>query len=142
MSDTQTGQGHCLCGAVQFTANSMSKHVGACHCTMCRRWGGGPFMETDCGSDIAFDGAENISLFASSAWAERGFCSRCGTHLFYKLKGSNQYMVPIGLFENDDNLVFHHQVFVDEKPAYYDFANKTSDMTSAEVFAQFPPPAD
>ena len=31
------------------------------------------------------------------------------------------------------------QVFVDEKPAYYDFANKTHNMTGAEVFAEFGP---
>ena len=29
------------------------------------------------------------------------------------------------------------QIFIDEKPAYYDFANKTKNMTGAEVFAAF-----
>ena len=99
-------------------------------------------MEVDCGSDIRFDGEENISLFGSSAWAERGFCGQCGTHLFYRIKENQQHIVPIGLFDSDANLVFDRQVFVDEKPAYYDFANKTSDMTGAEVFAQFAPPAE
>ncbi len=32
------------------------------------------------------------------------------------------------------------QIFIDEKPAYYDFANKTHNMTGAEVFAAFAPP--
>ena len=31
------------------------------------------------------------------------------------------------------------QIFIDEKPAYYDFANKTKNMTGAEVFAAFAP---
>jgi len=33
--------------------------------------------------------------------------------------------------------VFKRQVFVDEKPEYYDFANKTKDFTGAEIFAMF-----
>ena len=35
---------------------------------------------------------------------------------------------------------FTSQIFIDEKPAYYDFANKTHNMTGAEVFAAFAPP--
>ena len=35
-----------------------------------------------------------------------------------------------------------NQVFIDEKPAYYDFANKTGTMTGAEVLALFAPPDD
>ena len=137
MSDRRAGRGQCLCGAVRFTVSSMSKSVGACHCTMCRKWGGGPFFDVDCGTDVVFDGEENISLFDSSAWAERGFCRQCGTHLFYTLKENKQYMMPAGVFDNDSDLVFDHQVFIDEKPAYYSFANKTKDMTGVEIFAQY-----
>ena len=52
MSDVTEGKGSCLCGAVRFTAKNMSKEVGACHCSMCRKWGGGPFMEVDCGAEV------------------------------------------------------------------------------------------
>tara|TARA_R110002033_G_scaffold145020_1_gene182861 strand:+ start:2845 stop:3033 length:189 start_codon:yes stop_codon:yes gene_type:complete len=37
-------QGHCLCGAITITATQAVSHVDACHCRMCRRWGGGPFV--------------------------------------------------------------------------------------------------
>lgn len=137
MSDGFKGKGACLCSLVSITVQSESKSVGACHCNMCRRWGGGPYMEIDCGSNVSFEGKENISVFSSSDWAERGFCKNCGTHLFYRLKENNQHMVPIGLFENDDDLVFESQVFIDAKPAYYSFSNKTNDMTGAELFAMF-----
>ncbi len=46
-------------------------------------------------------------------------------------------MVPVGLFDEDTSLNFDRQVFIDEKPAYYSFANETLDMTGAEVFAKF-----
>lgn len=137
MTDTISAQGHCLCGAVQIEASQASNTVGACHCGMCRRWGGGPFMEINCGDAISFTGEENIAVFASSEWAERGFCKQCGTHLFYRLKHNQEHMVPVGLFELDQELVFDHQVFVDERPSYYCFANKTEDMTGAEIFAKY-----
>ena len=32
---------------------------------------------------------------------------------------------------------YGHQVFIDEKPSMYRFANETEDMTGAEVFAKY-----
>ncbi len=139
MSDQSRGTGHCLCGAVTMTATRVSRSMGACHCTMCRTWGGGPLLAVDCGTEVTFDGHEHISVFDSSHWAERGFCSKCGTHLFYRLKGNRQYIVPAGLLADQGAITFDHQVFVDEKPAYYDFSNETENMTGAEVFAKFGP---
>ena len=48
-------QGSCLCGAVSLKTNSKTE-VEACHCGMCRRWGGGPFLAIHCGSDVSFSG--------------------------------------------------------------------------------------
>ena len=50
-----------------------------------------------CGTDVQFNGGKP-STFRSSEWAERGFCSGCGTHLFYHLLQSNEYILPAGLF--------------------------------------------
>ena len=133
----RTIHGHCLCGAVEVTANKAGNNVGACHCRMCRRWAGGPFMEIDCGTDVGFDGEDNIAVFDSSSWAERGFCRQCGTHLFYRIKETGQHMVPVGLFDDEEGLVFDIQVFVDERPAYYEFANQTRSLTGEEIFKMF-----
>ena len=142
MSDMIEARGSCLCGATRIIARSVSKNVGACHCSMCRKWGGGPLMAVDCGTDVAFEGEENISVYNSSEWAERGFCNKCGSHLFYRLKESKQYVIPVGLFDDDELFVFDHQVFIDEKPTFYSFANATIDMTGAEVFARYAPSAE
>lgn len=134
-----SNNGHCLCGKVKVHASSKQKSVGACHCDICRRWAGGPFMAVDCGTDMAFEGEESIGVYDSSEWAQRGFCKNCGTHLFYRLKQSGQYLMPPGIFDKGGQFVFDHQVFIDEKPAYYSFANETEDMTGAEVFAKYTP---
>lgn len=137
MVDVIEGTGSCLCGAVGVVAKTMAKSVGVCHCSFCRKWTGGPLLAVDCGTDVGFEGEENITTFNSSEWAERGFCKKCGSHLFYRLKEANQYIMPAGLFDDDKVFVLDHQIFIEEKPSYYSFANETTNMTGEEVFAQF-----
>jgi len=140
MSDIVEKVGNCLCGSVRIVASNIGKSIGACHCGMCRQWSGGPFLALDCGTDVTLEGEESIGIFASSQWAERGFCNKCGSHLFYRIKANRQYFVPVGLFREARGLVFDHQIFIDEKPPYYEFANETENMTGAEVFAKYAPP--
>lgn len=140
MSGKVINSGSCLCGAVSIQVTEMNAHVGACHCNMCRNWGGGPLMAVDCGTAVSFDGEQHISVYTSSEWAERGFCRQCGSHLFYRLKRGGAYFIPAGLFENSPDFIFDHQVFIDKKPTYYDFSNATSKMTEAQVFAKYAPP--
>lgn len=137
MSDLSIVKGSCLCGAVSLSTTSMNPQIAACHCNMCRKWGGGALLAVECGSDLNFSGEENIGIYQSSEWAERGFCKKCGSHLFYRLKQNHQYFIPVGIFDNSEGLIFTHQVFIDEKPEYYSFANQTKNMTGEEVFEQF-----
>jgi hypothetical protein len=46
-------------------------------------------------------------------------------------------MIPVGFFEDSESLAFESQVFIDQKPDYYEFTNKTKDLTGAECFALF-----
>lgn len=137
MSDVNKTTGSCLCGAIRILPQHVNQSLGACHCTTCRKWGGGPYLSVDCGTNVSFEGEGNISVFGSSEWAERGFCKQCGTHLFYRLKGSGQYFIPGALFGDQLPLEFERQVFIDEKPVYYTFANKTREMTGAELLARY-----
>lgn len=139
---TSARQGHCVCGNVTFIAEQAKQSVGACHCSICRRWGGGPLLAIDCGTHVSFTGEQHISVFRSSEWADRGFCNGCGSHLFYRLRDNSQYIMPAGLFDNGDDLRFDHQVCIDSKPDYYRFANETHNMTCAEMFAAFAPPQE
>lgn len=133
MSDKQ---GSCLCGAVRVSAPSLSNSLGVCHCGMCRKWSGGPLMAVDCGTDVSFEGEENVGVYDSSDWAQRGFCKTCGSNLFYKLKQTGQYIMSPTLFD-EINFVFDHQVFIEEKPDYYEFLNETKNITGEDVFAMF-----
>lgn len=94
----------------------------------------------DCGQQVAFDDESQISIFDSSAWAVRGFCAKCGSHLPYWLRGDGKYIMPVGLFDADgDNgqksFVLDHQIFIDAKSLYSTFADQTHNLTGAEVLA-------
>ncbi|MBD2078212.1 GFA family protein [Phormidium sp. FACHB-592] len=128
--------GKCLCGAITVRTPD-KKNIDACHCGMCRRWGGGPALGVACGSEVQIDGVDKLKVYKSSEWAERAFCGECGTHLFYRLLATNKYFVPAGLFQNEIEFEFKEQIFIDVKPGYYEFANQTLNMTEAEVFAKF-----
>lgn len=136
MSPTTEHGGACLCGAVRITVRATGNSIGVCHCRMCRRWGGGPLFAVECGGDATFEGVEHISTFSSSEWAERGFCKTCGTHLFYRLKQAGHYAIPVGLLDGGDQWKLAEQIFVDQKPSFYSFTQKTRDLTGQEVFAQ------
>ncbi|WP_035230742.1 GFA family protein [Alcanivorax nanhaiticus] len=136
MSQRSIVSGRCLCGHVSLTAKPQSAHVGACHCDMCRKWGGGPLMVVDCG-EVSIQGDDSVGVYPSSDWAERGFCKQCGTHLFYRLKEGGFYAIPVGMLDGEDDWQFAEQVFIDSKPGYYSFAEKTRNLTGEELFAQF-----
>lgn len=137
MSTEQSLTGQCLCGSVRVAATPKHNHFGACHCSLCQKWGGGPLLAVECEDRVSFEGESHIGTYASSEWAERGFCKTCGTHLFYRLKEQPFYALSLGVFDDTDSLEFAEQIFIDNKSPHYSFANPTKNLTEAEVFAQF-----
>lgn len=103
---------------------------------MCRRWGGGPYLAVQCATEFSFTGEEHITRFPSSSWAERGFCKRCGSHLFYHFTPTGTHSFPAGLFDNPGMDSMGEQIFIDEKPPYYTFADKTVTRTGPEMIAE------
>lgn len=80
-------QGQCLCGAVGFEAGLPEIWAANCHCTLCRRAGGAPFV-TWVGFDAArlrvVRGEKKLGRYRSSPEATRSFCKRCGSPLFFE----------------------------------------------------------
>lgn len=130
--------GQCLCGAVTVRARPRRRTVEACHCTMCRRWSGLAYLGVQCGRDVEFTGEEHIVRYRSSKWAERGFCGTCGSNLFFHYLPNNSYGLLAGLFGDEAGLEpLAEEIFIDEKPAYYDFAGDAERLTGPEVMAKY-----
>ena len=96
-------------------------------------------MEVNCQS-VTFNNEENIGRIRSSDWAERGFCTKCGSNLFYHIVESSDYQMAAGLFDDQSEFCMSLQVFTDFKPSFYEFSNDTKMMTQAEVIAMYASP--
>ena len=94
-------------------------------------------MAVECSGSVEVENDADIGRFQSSEWAGRWFCKKCGTALFYKLIEHDYFVVSVDAFDESDAFAFTSEVFIDDKPASYDFANDTKKMTGAEVFAEF-----
>lgn len=128
-------RGQCLCGAVTVSLNDARPEAEVCHCTMCRRWGGGPFMGVSGGS-CTINGSEYVTVYKSSNWAERAFCSICGSNLYFRYVPAEHYSFCAGIFLFDGEIQLGKQIFIDEKPHFYDFAQDTQKQTGPEVIAE------
>jgi len=113
---------HCLCGGVEVRLSSLPETVGVCHCAMCRRWTSGPWMAVQApGSAITGD---TLAVYSSSQFAERGFCSRCGSHIFHRPKDGPELAISAGLLP-DGQFTITREIFHDAKPLWYRFDAKS-----------------
>lgn len=133
--------GQCLCGAVTLSTPKSINEISACHCRMCQKWNSGPAMSVDCGDEVTLSGEESITYYASSDFGERAFCQQCGTHLFYHLLTPSTYYVSAGLFVDENEEIKDRklamQIFVDSKPQYYNFVEKTPMLTAEDIMNMF-----
>lgn len=134
--------GGCLCGAVRFTAVPDSMEMGVCHCSMCRRWSGGTFMAVGCGTSVELEDEGAIGVYKSSSYGERVFCTTCGSTLFWRMQDGSHGSVSAQAFDDPSAFAFTVEIFVDEQPGNYAFANQTRKMTGAEVFELYVPKQD
>jgi hypothetical protein len=93
--------GGCQCGAVRYRLIAEPTGVNICHCRMCQKASGGPFMAfggVRLSEFVIISGA--ITTFSSSDIAERGFCAQCGTPLTYRGLGSDRVSVTVGSLDD------------------------------------------
>ncbi|MGJ0706132.1 GFA family protein [Enterococcus avium] len=130
-------QGHCLCGEVRVTIPELSEEITVCHCHMCQKFFGGPFLSLAgvLPKDVEINGEEQIQRYLSSEWAERGFCKQCGSSLFYHSLADDEYYFPAGLFAEIDQAKLTTEIFYDQKPAFFHFKEPTEKLTE-EAFLQ------
>lgn len=137
--------GGCLCGAVTYRVSNAAVETGACHCDMCRKWSGGVYLGVEVpAGGLEIEGEERMRTYTSSAWAERCFCKTCGSSLFYRITSPGPHKgtchVGLGTLNEVDDIKLTGEVFIDKKPKGYSFAQKTEQLTGAELMALFAPP--
>lgn len=117
-------RGSCLCGKVHFETRGPLRGVVYCHCSQCRKQTGHHYAATNVQNDsIEISGEDNISWYAASDFAKRGFCKNCGSALFWKRAISDHISVMAGAFDNPTGLHGESHLFVGDKADYYEIAD-------------------
>lgn len=127
--------GRCLCGAVTITVTAMRSEVDICHCAMCQRWGGAFYAGVK-GEAADVTGEDAVTVYRSSPWAERAFCGTCGSNLWYRFLPTGGRSFLAGLFDLPPSFGIEQQIFVDEKPDWYDIVQESPMKTGPEVIAE------
>lgn len=117
-------EGGCLCGAVRFRGEGEARGAFLCHCRECRRWCAGPFMVMVFGEGVTAEAGETLAWYASSDHGERGFCSGCGSTLFWRQPGeARRWGVSVNALDEDPGLAITGHYWVGEQPGWYAFAD-------------------
>jgi hypothetical protein len=119
--------GACLCEGIQFRVDLPSKWVAHCHCTMCRRAHGAAFVtwvgmdETRCHVE---DPEGLLRWYHSSPEAERGFCTRCGSTLFFRSpRWAGELHIVLANFEDEVDRAPQAHVFFDTHVDWFKVAD-------------------
>ena len=128
--------GACLCKAITVHLPTGKNDVGVCHCAMCRKWNSGPWMSLQVpNAEVTGD---TLIVYKSSAFAERGFCAQCGSHIFHRPQDGPELAISAGLFEPDGQYIAREICF-DDKPPFYEFVARSERRTTASMAREWLP---
>jgi hypothetical protein len=114
MSQVRTGG--CQCGAIRFRAASLRDNPHVCHCRMCQK-ATGNFFAALIGVPLEdFTWTRGApSSFRSSDHVQRGFCSQCGTPLFFRHDQSQHISMSIGAFDHPETIPLAFQLGMESR---------------------------
>lgn len=117
-------KGSCLCGAVRLEVQGTLEHAPeACHCSQCRRQTGHFFVGVNVRRKaLTVHGGDRITWYPSSEKVQRGFCSVCGSALFWNpdIEGYEFVSIAMGTFDLPTQLRLAKHIFVGDKGDYYE----------------------
>jgi hypothetical protein len=111
MTELITLTGGCLCGTVRYEAHGAPGLSAICHCRMCQRASGSPFMALIFlpSADIKLTKGE-LQIYRSSPTANRHFCGRCGAPIIFERPARLLSAIAVGSL--DDPNIFKPQMHV------------------------------
>ena len=121
---TRIYHGSCLCGAVRYRATGPISDVVACHCTQCRKQSGHHYAAANAADErLEVEGSENLTWYHASPDARRGFCSICGSALFWKNRKDDFTAILAGSLDGETGLRIGKHIYCADKGDYYDIAD-------------------
>lgn len=124
MPNDKGGSGGCLCGGVRYRVDGPLSDTGACHCSQCRKTTGHYFVAASCSrTALHFENDATLAWYESSRFARRGFCSRCGSTLFWQGNERDDIDILAGTLDAPTGLIMTDHIFVADKGDYYEIAD-------------------
>jgi hypothetical protein len=121
---------------VAFEVSGPVEGIGHCHCSMCRKFHGAPFVSYASAPKSAFRwlrGADRIRRYEVTPGGFRPFCSRCGSPLPNAPESLERVFIPVGLLADDPKLGPMSHMFVGSKAPWYTISD------SQPQYEEFPP---
>ena len=117
-------KGSCLCGAVSFEVTGTLPPPDACHCSQCRKQSGHFWASTDVSrTALTIHGADKLTWFRSSEKVRRGFCSTCGSSLFWDPIKKDTISIAMGAFDLPTGTRLARHIHVADKSDYYELGD-------------------
>ena len=114
-------QGGCACGGVRYEVSGPLRPIVACHCTQCRRTSGHFVAATACRRSVfALLKSETLKWFVAVPGFRRGFCSECGSSLFFEETGGERVSIAAGSLDQPQGLEVAAHIFIAEAGDYYE----------------------
>ena len=121
MTATKQLTGGCQCGAVRYQWVERPNRASVCHCRMCQKASGQPFMALTGGKREHLQWTRGApAIFRSSDRGERGYCSACGTPLTYRLEGTGRISVAMASLDDPEAMQPTKQYGVESKLSWTD----------------------
>lgn len=112
-----TWTGGCFCRAVRYRTSAPPAEVSHCHCTICRRTSGAPFVTwaTFPAAGFTVTNGMPAELHATTR-AVRTFCSACGTALTFRETARPRSLdVTVGSLDVPDDIVPREHIWTADR---------------------------
>lgn len=115
-------KGSCLCGEIRFETNAEPQGASMCHCSQCRKQSGGIWSSAYV-ADEELQISGDVKWYQTSHAAKRGFCSTCGSFLFWKALDEQTTSFALGAVEKPTGVTLSKHIFVADKGDYYEITD-------------------
>lgn len=112
-------KGSCLCGAVTFQVTGPVPGPSVCHCGQCRKQSGHVWSSSYAPDEAVEISGDGLRWYQSSADAERGFCAKCGSFLFWRKAGEGHTSFAMGAIDGPSGLSLAKHIFTADQGDYY-----------------------
>lgn len=120
--------GGCLCGAVKYEVRGPLRDVVVCHCSKCRRFHGDRASYSRVmRDDLVLIEDRGLKWYRSvtdeTPDVHRGFCSECGSSLFWDARQSDGISIAAGTLDQPTGLKTIAHIWMEQGGDYYQLSD-------------------